>query len=100
MKMCIITPSKALKVEKRKTITKLVSLITRKMTTTGVSTDSKKSNCIIYAQGNSKWRRRCQHYRRRFYASFFAGARRNKDVKVIVLRIDSPGGSALTSDLI
>jgi protease-4 len=27
-------------------------------------------------------------------------ARRNKDVKAIVLRIDSPGGSALTSDLI
>ena len=27
-------------------------------------------------------------------------ARKNKDVKAIVLRIDSPGGSALTSDLI
>jgi hypothetical protein len=46
-----------------------------------------------------KVERRCQHYRRRFDASFFAG-RRNKDVKAIVLRIDSPGGSALTSDLI
>jgi hypothetical protein len=48
---------------------------------------------------NSKWRRRCQHYRRRFDASFFAGGKRNKDVKAIVLRIDSPGGS-VTSDLI
>jgi hypothetical protein len=40
MKMCIITPSKA-KVEKEKTITKSVSLITRKNDHHWVSTDSK-----------------------------------------------------------
>jgi hypothetical protein len=52
------------------------------MTTTGVSTDS-KIKLPLCAGRNSKWRR-CQHYRRRFDASFFAGARRNKDVKAIV----------------
>jgi len=30
----------------------------------------------------------------------FQEARKNKDIKAIVLRVDSPGGSALTSDLI
>jgi protease-4 len=71
------------------------------MTTTGVSTDSKNQIAIIYAQGEiqsgegdvntigeGSMRRSLQE------------ARRNKDVKAIVLRIDSPGGSALTSDLI
>jgi protease-4 len=93
---------KALKVEKEKDYNK-VSIFdyTKKMTTTGVSTDSKNQIAIIYAQGEiqsgegdvntigeGSMRRSLQE------------ARRNKDVKAIVLRIDSPGGSALTSDLI
>jgi hypothetical protein len=40
-----------LKVEKRKTTTKSVSLIHEKMTTTGVSTIPKNQIAIIYAQG-------------------------------------------------
>jgi protease-4 len=48
--MCIITSKKSVKVEKEKTITKSVSLITRKNDHHWVSTDSKKSNCH-YAQG-------------------------------------------------
>jgi protease-4 len=93
---------KALKVEKEEDYNK-VSIFdyTKKMTTTGVSTDSKNQIAIIYAQGEiqsgegdvntigeGSMRRSLQE------------ARRNKDVKAIVLRIDSPGGSALTSDLI
>jgi protease-4 len=93
---------KALKVEKEEEYNK-VSIFdyTKKMTTTGVSTDSKNQIAIIYAQGEiqsgegdvntigeGSMRRSLQE------------ARRNKDVKAIVLRIDSPGGSALTSDLI
>ncbi|PKH66346.1 signal peptide peptidase SppA [Flavobacterium sp. ALD4] len=93
---------KALKVAKDEDYNK-VSIFdyTKKMTTTGVSIDSKNQIAIIYAQGEiqsgegdvntigeGSMRRSLQE------------ARRNKDVKAIVLRIDSPGGSALTSDLI
>jgi len=93
---------KALKVEKDEDYNK-VSIFdyTKKMTTTGISTDSKNQIAVIYAQGEiqsgegdvntigeGSMRRSLQE------------ARKNKDVKAIVLRIDSPGGSALTSDLI
>ncbi|CAM2799973.1 signal peptide peptidase SppA [Flavobacterium frigoris] len=93
---------KALKVEKDEDYNK-VSIFdyTKKMTTTSVSTDSKNQIAVIYAQGEiqsgegdvntigeGSMRRSLQE------------ARKNKDVKAIVLRIDSPGGSALTSDLI
>ena len=93
---------KALKVEKDEDYNK-VSIFdyTKKMTTTSVSADSKNQIAVIYAQGEiqsgegdvntigeGSMRRSLQE------------ARKNKDVKAIVLRIDSPGGSALTSDLI
>jgi protease-4 len=93
---------KALKVEKDEDYNK-VSIFdyTKKMTTTAITEDSKNQIAVIYAQGEiqsgegdvntigeGSMRRSLQE------------ARKNKDVKAIVLRIDSPGGNALTSDLI
>ena len=73
----------------------------QKVLTTSQSSGSKDEIAIIYAQGEimsgegdvtvigeGSMRRSLQK------------ARKNKNVKAIVLRIDSPGGSALTSDLI
>jgi protease-4 len=73
----------------------------QKVATTSQTFDSKDEIAIIYAQGEilggegdvnvigeGSMRRSLQE------------ARKNKNVKAIVLRIDSPGGSALTSDLI
>ncbi|TRX38699.1 signal peptide peptidase SppA [Flavobacterium sp. ZT3R18] len=73
----------------------------QKVTTTSVSADTDNQIAVIYAQGEiasgegdvntigeGSMRRSLQE------------ARKNKDIKAIVLRIDSPGGSALTSDLI
>jgi len=93
---------KALKVEKDEDYNKVnIFDYTKKMTTTTTIVDSKNQIAIIYAQGEiqsgegdvntigeGSMRRSLQE------------ARKNKDVKAIVLRIDSPGGSALTSDLI
>jgi protease-4 len=93
---------KALKVEQDEDYNRIsIFDYTKKMTTTGVSTDSKNQIAIIYAQGEiqsgegdvntigeGSMRRSLRE------------ARRNKDVKAIVLRVDSPGGNALTSDLI
>ena len=74
---------------------------TKKTVTTSTMSEAKDQIAIIYAQGEiqggegdvntigeGSMRRSLQD------------ARKNKDVKAIVLRIDSPGGSALTSDLI
>ncbi|TDE01840.1 signal peptide peptidase SppA [Flavobacterium sandaracinum] len=73
----------------------------QKIATTSQTFDSSDQIAIIYAQGEilsgegdvnvigeGSMRRSLQE------------ARKNKNVKAIVLRIDSPGGSALTSDLI
>ena len=74
---------------------------TKNNTTTSKISEAKDQIAIIYAQGEiqggegdvntigeGSMRRSLQD------------ARKNKDVKAIVLRVDSPGGSALTSDLI
>jgi protease-4 len=74
---------------------------TKKTITTSKMSEAKDQIAIIYAQGEiqggegdvntigeGSMRRSLQD------------ARKNKNVKAIVLRIDSPGGSALTSDLI
>ncbi|MDG2433789.1 signal peptide peptidase SppA, partial [Flavobacterium sp.] len=74
---------------------------TKKVVTTSKISDAKDQIAIIYAQGEiqggegdvntigeGSMRRSLQD------------ARKNKNVKAIVLRINSPGGSALTSDLI
>jgi protease-4 len=79
-----------------------ISDYTQNIITTAMSSDTSGDQiAIIYAQGEiqsgegdvtvigeGSMRRSLQE------------ARKNKDVKAIVLRIDSPGGSALTSDLI
>lgn len=93
---------KALKVANDEEYNKVSILdYAKKVTTTSQSFDSKDQIAIIYAQGEilggegdvnvigeGSMRRSLQE------------ARKNKNVKAIVLRIDSPGGSALTSDLI
>ena len=73
----------------------------RKFTTTSIASDATDEIAIIYAQGEIQsgegdvtiigegaMRRSINE------------ARNNDDVKAVVLRIDSPGGNALTSDLI
>lgn len=94
---------KALKVETDEDYNKIsISDYTQKVTTTSLlDTDTDNQIAVIYAQGEiqsgegdvnvigeGSMRRSLQE------------ARKNKDIKAIVLRINSPGGSALTSDLI
>lgn len=91
-----------LKVDKDEDYNKVTILdYAKNVVTTSKISDAKDQIAIIYAQGEimsgegdvntigeGSMRRSLQE------------ARKNKDVKAIVLRIDSPGGSALTSDLI
>ncbi|NRS87356.1 protease-4 [Flavobacterium sp. 7E] len=93
---------KALKVDKDKDYNKVSILeYTKKILTTSQSSESSNQIAIIYAQGEiqsgegdvntigeGSMRRSLQE------------AREDKNIKAIVLRIDSPGGNALTSDLI
>ena len=93
---------KVLKVAKDEDYNKVtLSDYTKKITTTSIVTDTQNRIAIIYAQGEiqsgegdvniigeGSMRRSLQE------------ARKDKNIKAIVLRIDSPGGSALTSDLI
>ncbi|MES2240439.1 MAG: signal peptide peptidase SppA [Bacteroidota bacterium] len=93
---------KALKVKADKDYNKIsISDYTRKMTTTSIISETDDKIAIVFAQGEIKSgegdvntigegsiRRSLQE------------ARKDKKVKAIVLRIDSPGGNALTSDLI
>ena len=93
---------KALKVADKEDYNKVsVTDYAQKYITTSQSYDSSDEIAIIYAQGEimsgegdvnvigeGSMRRSLQQ------------ARKNKNIKAIVLRIDSPGGSALTSDLI
>ncbi|WP_144215400.1 signal peptide peptidase SppA [Flavobacterium anhuiense] len=93
---------KALKVEKDEDYNKISILdYTQNNITTALTNTANDQIAIIYAQGEitggegdvnsigeGSMRRSLQE------------ARKNDDVKAIVLRIDSPGGSALTSDLI
>lgn len=93
---------KALKVEKDEDYNKIsIADYTQNNITTALANTSTDQIAIIYAQGEigsgegdvntigeGSMRRSLQE------------ARKNDDVKAIVLRIDSPGGSALTSDLI
>ena len=93
---------KMLKVEKDEDYNKVNLLdYTRKTITTSTAVETKDKIAIIYAQGTimsgegdvntigeGSMRRSLME------------ARKDKDVKAIVLRINSPGGNALTSDLI
>ncbi|QLC66122.1 signal peptide peptidase SppA [Flavobacterium sp. LPB0248] len=93
---------KALKVDKDEDYNKIsITDYTQNNITTALANSATDQIAIIYAQGEigsgegdvntigeGSMRRSLQE------------ARKNDDVKAIVLRIDSPGGSALTSDLI
>jgi protease-4 len=93
---------KALKVAKDENYNKVsIADYTQKITTTALINESDNQIAVIYAQGEiqsgegdvdvigeGSMRRSLQE------------ARKNKDIKAVVLRVDSPGGSALTSDLI
>ena len=93
---------KALKVKNDDDYNKVsITDYAQKIATTSQTFDSSNEIAIIYAQGEilsgegdvtvigeGSMRRSLQE------------ARKNKKVKAIVLRVDSPGGSALTSDLI
>ncbi|WP_278022743.1 signal peptide peptidase SppA [Flavobacterium ginsengisoli] len=93
---------KALKVDKDEDYNKIsISDYTQNHLATALDNASSDQIAIIYAQGEigsgegdvntigeGSMRRSLQE------------ARKNDDIKAIVLRIDSPGGSALTSDLI
>lgn len=93
---------KALKISTDKDYNKIaITDYTNKMITTSMVTESDNKIAIIYAQGEiqsgegdvntigeGSMRRSLQE------------ARKDEKVKAIVLRIDSPGGNALTSDLI
>jgi protease-4 len=93
---------KALKVEEEEDYNKIsIADYTQNYISTALNTSAKDQIAVIYAQGEiqsgegdvtiigeGSMRRSLQE------------ARKNDKVKAIVLRIDSPGGSALTSDLI
>jgi protease-4 len=93
---------KALKVATDEDYNKVsVTDYAQKTATTSTNSDTDNQIAVIYAQGEiqggegdvnaigeGSMRRSLQE------------ARKNKNIKAIVLRVDSPGGSALTSDLI
>ena len=93
---------KILQVNSKKEYNKIsISDYTHKMISTAIMTESEDKIAVIYAQGEiqsgegdvntigeGSMRRSLQE------------ARKDKNIKAIVLRIDSPGGNALTSDLI
>lgn len=93
---------KALKTESSKEYNKVsISDYTRKIATTSISLDTDSQIAVLYAQGEIQGgegdvtiigegsiRRALEKIRK------------EKDIKAVVLRVDSPGGSALTSELI
>lgn len=93
---------KALKVKKDEDYnTVAISDYAHKIATTGKKASTKDKIAVIYAQGEITGGEGDVNYigegsMRRSLQE----ARKNKNVKAIVLRIDSPGGSALTSELI
>ena len=80
-----------------------VSIIdyTHKYTTTSIPNDATDEIAIIYAQGEiQSGEGDVNIIGEGAMRRSISEARNNEDVKAIVLRIDSPGGNALTSDLI
>jgi len=74
---------------------------TRKYTTTSIPNDATDEIAIIYAQGEiQSGEGDVNIIGEGAMRRSISEARNNEDVKAIVLRIDSPGGNALTSDLI
>lgn len=93
---------KILKVEKDEEYNKVNLLdYTRKTITTSIATETKDKIAIIYAQGNiMSGEGDVNTIGEISMNRSLIEARKDKNVKAIVLRINSPGGSALTSDLI
>ena len=92
----------ALKVEKDQDYNKIDILdYTRKQTTTSEETDTKDKIAVIYAQGEiMSGEGDVTTIGEGSMRRSLIEARKDKNIKAIVLRIDSPGGNALTSDLI
>ena len=93
---------KALKVEKDKDYNKVNILdYTKKVSNTSKIIDSSDKIAIIYAQGEiQSGEGDVNVIGEGSMRRSFREARKDKNVKAIVLRINSPGGNALTSDLI
>ena len=93
---------KALKIDNDEDYNKISILdYARKVATTSESFNSKDKIAIIYAQGEiMSGEGDVNTIGEGSMRRSLAEARKNKNIKAIVLRIDSPGGNALTSDLI
>ncbi|HSN47791.1 MAG TPA: signal peptide peptidase SppA, partial [Flavobacterium sp.] len=93
---------KILKVDKDDDYNKVEVLeYARKMGTTSTDFDVKNKIAIIYAQGNiMSGEGDVNTIGEGSMRRSLIEARKDKNIKAIVLRIDSPGGNALTSDLI
>lgn len=93
---------KILKVDKDEDYNKVsVSDYAQKIATTSESNDSNDKIAIIYAQGEiMSGEGDINTIGEISMNRSLIEARKDKDVKAIVLRINSPGGNALTSDLI
>src|SRR6478609_5024158 len=73
---------------------------TQKIATTSTTSDSDNQIAVIYAQGEiQSGEGDVNVIGEGSMRRSFQEARKNNDIKAVVLRIDSPGGSALTSDL-
>ena len=96
------TIRKILKVDKDDEYNKVDVLeYTKKMSTTSTNFDVKDKIAIIYAQGEiMSGEGDVNTIGEGSMRRSLIEARKDKNTKAIVLRIDSPGGSALTSDLI
>jgi len=93
---------KVLKVDKDDDYNKISILdYARKVATTSENFDSKDKIAIIYAQGEiMSGEGDVNTIGEGSMRRSLIEARKDKDIKAIVLRINSPGGNALTSDLI
>ena len=93
---------KILKVKKDEDYNKVNLLdYTRKALTTSSNTDTKDKIAVIYAQGEiQSGEGDVNTIGEGSMRRSLMDARKDKNIKAIVLRINSPGGSALTSDLI
>ena len=93
---------KKLKVDKDEDYNKISILdYSQKVATTSKSVDSQDKIAVIYAQGEIMGGEGdVNTIGEGSMNRSLIEARKDKNVKAIVLRIDSPGGSALTSDLI
>jgi protease-4 len=93
---------KALKVDSNEDYNKVsISDYAQKVATTSTSSNTDNQIAVIYAQGEiASGEGDVNTIGEGSMRRSFQEARKNKDIKAIVLRVDSPGGSALTSDLI